>query len=138
MMEDIDGTNYVEYQTAPSLAWHPCLFGAEIIDNMVKSQFTNYMERMQKSDCKAEIKRLLDAGPPVWVSDKHGLPLPDGETHVVQLWHMADDRETSAMLEGAVDGEARTKLWDELKSIHATAEAADAAEAAEKAEEAGS
>ena len=51
---------------------------------------------------------------------------------------MADDRETSAMLEGAVDGEARTKLWDELKSIHATAEAADAAEAAEKAEEAGS
>ena len=35
MMEDIDGTNYVEYQTAPSLAWHPCLFGAEIIDNMV-------------------------------------------------------------------------------------------------------
>ena len=94
----------------------------------LKGQYTSYMERMQKTDCKAEMKRRLEAGPPIWISDKHALPLKDGETHVCKLWFMSDDREVSAMLEGACDGEERQKLWDELKSVHAASEEADANE----------
>ena len=117
MMEEIDESNYVEYQTSPSMKWAPALFCAEVIEHALANQYKSYMERMQKSDCKAEIKRLLEAGPPVWVADKHGMPLPEGETHVCRLWFMKDNREVSAMLEGAVDGAERQALWDELAAF---------------------
>ena len=122
MFEPIDETNYVEYQAAPSGKWRPCLYGAEMIEGLRTSQYKNYMERIQKSDCKAEMKRLMESGPPVWVTDKHACPLEEGETHVCKLWFMSDNREVSAMLEGACDGEERQKLWDELKSVHAVVE----------------
>ena len=128
MFEPIDETNYVEYQAAPSGKWRPCLYGAEMIEGLRTSQYKNYMERIQKSDCKAEMKRLMESGPPVWVTDKHACPLEEGETHVCKLWFMSDNREVSAMLEGACDGEERQKLWDELKSVHAASEEADANE----------
>ena len=137
MMEDIDHTNYVEYQTFPSLAWKPCLFAAETVESMhsgESNQYAQYMERIQKSDCKAEMKRLLDAGPPVWVGDEHAMPLPEGDTHVVKLWFMNGDREVSAMLRGATDGAARQALWDELRAVHAAAEAAEPAEGSAPAE----
>ena len=128
MFEPIDESNYVEYQAAPSGKWRPCLYGAEMIEGLRTSQYKNYMERIQKSDCKAEMKRLMESGPPVWVTDKHACPLEEGETHVCKLWFMSDNREVSAMLEGACDGEERQKLWDELKSVHAASEEADANE----------
>ncbi len=128
MFEPIDETNYVEYQAAPTGKWRPCLYGAEMIEGLRTSQYKNYMERIQKSDCKAEMKRLMESGPPVWVTDKHACPLEEGETHVCKLWFMSDNREVSAMLEGACDGEERQKLWDELKSVHAASEEADANE----------
>ena len=133
MFEPIDETNYVEYQAAPTGKWRPCLYGAEMIEGLRTSQYKNYMERIQKSDCKAEMKRLMESGPPVWVTDKHACPLEEGETHVCKLWFMSDNREVSAMLEGACDGEERQKLWDELKSVHAASEEADAAEKSEEA-----
>ena len=133
MFEPIDETNYVEYQAAPSGKWRPCLYGAEMIEGLRTSQYKNYMERIQKSDCKAEMKRLMESGPPVWVTDKHACPLEEGETHVCKLWFMSDNREVSAMLEGACDGEERQKLWDELKSVHAASEEADAAGKSEEA-----
>jgi len=127
MMEDIDESNYVEYESAPSGRWRPALYAAETVEHMHANQFKTWMERMEKSDCQAEIKRLLTAGPPVWIADKNGLPLDDGETHVSRLWFMNGDREVSAMLAGAVDGDARQTLWDELKSVHAAVAAADGA-----------
>ena len=127
MMEEIDASNYVEYQTFPSLRWRPALYCAEVVEHALANQYKTWMERMQTSDCAAEIKRLLDAGPPVWIADKHALPLADGETHVCKLWFMADDREVSAMLAGALDGADRQALWDELKMVHAAT--ADGAEA---------
>ena len=56
MFEPIDETNYVEYQAAPTGKWRPCLYGAEMIEGLRTSQYKNYMERIQKSDCKAEMR----------------------------------------------------------------------------------
>ena len=49
----------------------------------------------------------MEKGPPVWVSDQHGLTLPEGDTHVQQLWFMSDGQERSAKLAGALEGEER-------------------------------
>ena len=50
---------------------------------------------------------MMAKGPPVWVSDPHGLALPEGETHIQQLWFSSDGAERSAKLVGAVDGDER-------------------------------
>ena len=36
MYEDIDASNYVEYQTAPSMAWHPALYCADVAGGAVR------------------------------------------------------------------------------------------------------
>ena len=63
------------------------------------------------------MRRLLDAGPPIYVSDKHAMPVPEGDTHIIKLWYASDSQERSAVLEGALQGAARDELWDELKEF---------------------
>ena len=118
-MEDIteeDG-NYVEYQTSPSMLWHPCQYERSVVENLLKTQFHDYVEKVRTTDCQAELRRLLSSGPPIYISDKHAMPLPDDETHICTLWFAGDDTEMSAKLDGAVEGEERQKLWTELKSF---------------------
>ena len=109
----------MEYQSYPSGLWHPALFEASIIEQLLAEQFPQYVERVKKTDCQAELKRLLAKGPPIYIEDKHALPLDEtvGDTHVVKLWFARDNREVSAKLIGAVEGEERQALWEELKQF---------------------
>lgn len=73
------------------------------------------MERVKKTDCQAELRRLLAAGPPIYISDKHAMPMDDDDEYICQLWIRQEER--SAKLDGAPEGEERQKLWDELKQF---------------------
>jgi hypothetical protein len=118
-MEDIteeDG-NYCEYQTEPSGKWHPSLFSSDVVKQLIETQFHQYMKAVQQPDCKAELRRLLKKGPPIWVEDKHALALPEGDTHVSKIWFAKDNTEISAKLDGALEEEPRQKLWDELNEL---------------------
>ena len=107
----------VEYQTYPSMKWLPALYEQSVIDQLVKTQFHTFVERVKTTDCQAELRRLLATGPPTFVEDKHAMPLPEGDTHVIKLWYMSDGQERSAKLDGAVEGEERLALWEELKQF---------------------
>ena len=87
---------------------------------------------MQKSDCARELRRLLTAGPPIWLADKNALPLSEGESHICKVWFSKDNREVTAQLKGAVTGEERQALWDNLKQFLEIAEAEKAKEEAAK------
>lgn len=118
-MEDItveDG-NYVEYQSHPSMKWQPAQFELCVIQQLIETQFEQYINLVKKTDCQATLRRLLEKGPPIYVADKVALPLDDGDTHVCKLWFGADGQEHSAKLKGAVEGEARDKLWAELREF---------------------
>jgi len=118
-MEDIsmeDG-NYVEYQCYPSLRWKPALYEQAVIEKLLSEQFHQFVNRVKTTDCQAELRRLLAKGPPVYLSDEHALPLEDGDTYVVKLWFASDNLERLAKLEGAVEGDDREKLWNELREF---------------------
>ena len=101
----ITNNEYVEYQTVPSGKWHASLFGYETIQMLLNTQFNNYIENIQKTDCKKELKRLLDLGPPIWISDIHGLPIPKGDTNISKLWYMKNNLETTARLNNSLIGD---------------------------------
>lgn len=114
--------NKVEYQCYPSLKWKPSLFEASVIQQLLHTQFQNYLTRVKSTDCQAELKRLLKSGPPIYIYDKHGLPLDEegssgGDTHVCKLWFASDGKERSAKLTNALEGEERERLWQELKEF---------------------
>lgn len=115
---EADG-NYVEYQTAPSGAWHPSRFCVTAVKRLLNTQYSDYMSNVRKADCEADLKRRLAKGPPIWLEDKHGLPLPDEDTHVCRIWMAVDGEysEYSAKLRGCVEGEERMALWEELKKF---------------------
>lgn len=118
-MEDIteEEGNYCEYQTAPSGAWHPALFAADVVQQLLETQFHQYVKGVQHADCKAELRRLVAKGPPVYIEDKHALALPEGDTHVCALWFARDGQERSAKLDGALEGAAREAFWAELREL---------------------
>lgn len=65
-----------------------------------------------------ELTRLLDAGPPVYLKhDKDALPVPEGDTHIANIWFMDGDETISAKLDGAVEGEEREQLWEQLRQF---------------------
>ena len=75
--------------------------------------------------------RLMEKGPPVWVSDPHGLPLEEGvDTHVDMLWFASDGAERSAKLKDALEGEERQTMWDEHQMLFKALQEGEAAEAA--------
>jgi hypothetical protein len=136
-MEDIteEEGNYVEYQTAPSMRWQPCLFERDSVQMLLGSMFHSYMKRVKETDCQAELRRLLAAGPPVYVSDKNALTLPEGDTHVCKLWYASDPaEEKSSKLAGAVEGEERERLWEELRGFLTEEKDAEEVEAEGKGE----
>ena len=115
--DDIDEETYCEYQTAPSMLWYPSKYSAEVVQELIDTQFKNYVDNVQKSDCARELRRLLTAGPPIWLADKNALPLSEGESHICKVWFSKDNKEVTAQLKGAVTGEERQALWDNLKQF---------------------
>ena len=99
------------------MKWKPALYEQMIVQKLLDEQFETFVERVKKTDCQAELRRLLDKGPPIYVEDKHAMPLDDGDTHIVKLWYASDNTERSAKLKGAVEEDERDKLWTELKEF---------------------
>lgn len=99
------------------MKWKPALYEKSVIEQLLQDQFGKFVERVKTTDCQAELRRLLAAGPPIYIEDKHALPLDEGDLYVVKLWFAEDDLERSAKLEGALEGIARDKLWKELNEF---------------------
>jgi hypothetical protein len=45
------------------------------------------------------------------------LAIEETDTHVCKLWFAVDGQERTAKLKGAVEGEEREKLWNELREF---------------------
>ncbi|CEG38157.1 Protein involved in establishing cohesion between sister chromatids during DNA replication [Plasmopara halstedii] len=103
--------------TSPSGLWHSALFCADVVEQLLTTQFHTYMKKVQEADCKAELRRLVAKGPPIWLEDKHAMPLPEGDTHIIQVWFARDNVERSAKLDGAVEDKAHELLWAELRQL---------------------
>jgi hypothetical protein len=105
---------------------------------MLAEQFQRYLDDVEKAarDCAAAVRRLVNKGPPMYINDAHGLPLPEGDLHVDLLWFSDDDTEVSAFLkvimsrksspcqqfsdkknQGALQGEEREELWNSQKEV---------------------
>jgi hypothetical protein len=98
------------------MKWKAANFEMSTVQQLLDDQFESYVERVKKTDCQAELRRLLEKGPPIYIYDKHGLPLEDDE-YVVKLWFSSDRKERSGKLKGAVEGEERDALWEELNQF---------------------
>jgi len=91
-------------------------FSSLLYKKLLDSQFETYLDRVKKTNCQAELRRLLAAGPPIYLSDKHGLPLDDEcDEYVINLWYACDGKERSAKLKGALEGVEREELSQSLK-----------------------
>ena len=104
-MEDItlDDGNYCEFQTMPSGKWHKSLYSSSVVQRLINTQFSEWTAGVRKADCAADLKRRLGKGPPIWVEDKHALPVPEDDTHISRVWFSEDGKEYSAKLKGCVE-----------------------------------
>ena len=103
-------------------------FGAYIsgVAHATRCEGCQLCDKRRSLCCASEVCRLLDTGPPIWISDQDGaqpdpdggLRLPDGDTHIAKFWYASDDTERSGKLDGALEGLERLALWDKLRQMH--------------------
>ncbi|KAH9261479.1 hypothetical protein BASA81_000135 [Batrachochytrium salamandrivorans] len=129
--EEIDETNYVEYQTLPSGTWHACNYSQETVEHLLESSYKMYLGDIEKAskDCAAAVRRLVTKGPPLYLSDcNHGdaIPVPEGDTHVDKFWFMNGNVTVSGVLPDAAQGDARAALWASQRETLAAMEASEA------------
>mmetsp|Transcript_27422 Transcript_27422/g.56157 ORF Transcript_27422/g.56157 Transcript_27422/m.56157 type:complete len:162 (+) Transcript_27422:147-632(+) len=135
MFDDITEENYCEYQAMPSGKWFPAKFCDTVVEEMIKTQFSKYLDDVGKAsrDCAAAVRRLVIKGPPLYLADPHGLPIPEDDTHIGAVWYCNGNRTESAKLQGALEGKAREELWEGQKAVLASMEAAETAATEEAA-----
>jgi len=109
--EDIDDSNYVEYQTCYGSKWYPSKFCMTCVEMLKDSQFTKYVNDLANTTCAKEQKRLIDQGPPINIHDPHGFPESVGE-ELYSLWYFVDKQVRSAKLTGSLEGEERAKYCE--------------------------
>ena len=71
----------------------------------------------------------------IWIEDKHALPVPEDETHICRVWYADTGHEYTAKLKGALEGDERQALWDELAAFLGPPEELAAEEAKEEPKE---
>ena len=142
---DLDKDCYVEYKSVLDGPWLPAKFCEMCVSYLITTQFNKYKDSLANTKCKAEMRRLVEAGPPVNVYDKTALPCESesegkGEEkdststststtkdtskngEVVALWFMSDGKEHSPKLSGSLVGEARNAYWAEVKAFYSADE----------------
>ena len=124
----LENGQYCEYRTVPSGKWHSSKYSAAIVRHLLKTQFQKYLDDVEKAskDCAAAVRRLIKTGPPVFLSDKEALTIPEGDDCIDQVWFRDTNETVSAKLEGCLEGEAREALWNDQKETLAAMEAAEA------------
>jgi len=71
---DLDKDCYVEYKSVIDGPWLPAKFCEMCVSYLITTQFNKYKDSLANTKCKAEMRRLVEAGPPVNVYDKTALP----------------------------------------------------------------
>jgi len=111
---DIDESNYCEYQSS-SGKWYPSPYCDDVVKHLVATQFEKYRQDCDKCTCKRQMRRFIERGPPIWLSDQ-ALPVEDGE-HITNVWFSSENTTESAKLTGALVGQERKELWNHYKVI---------------------
>ncbi len=73
---------------------------------MLDQQFQRFLDDVEKAakDCAAAVRRLVNKGPPMYISDPHGLPIPEGDSHIAKIWFANEDTEVAALLKVILGG----------------------------------
>ena len=114
--DSLDATNQIKYKKEGS-DWFDANFCSTCILYMRDTQYSNYIEKVRTTDCKSELTRLLEQGPPIWLFDSKMFPEVSESEHVSELQY--DGTVVSAKLIGAMEGDERTKVLEELRQLRA-------------------
>ena len=111
-LEPITLEEYVEYKTSPSNTWHSAKISKETLLYLVDSQYDKYLSDFDHAakDCAAAVRRLINEGPPEYVNEPNGLPLPEGDKYVSELWLAKENKIISARLKNSLAGIVRRHI----------------------------
>jgi hypothetical protein len=83
---------------------------------MIDTQYQAWIESVKNATCPKELQRLIDQGPPIWLYDTIAFPVQP-EDHVVEIGYDNPMISISAKLVGAVEGDAREQVWQEMRAV---------------------
>ena len=76
--EDLAAETYVEYRVAPDAPWLAAKFCEPCVLTLLDTKFEAYMSGVASATCKAELRRYMARGPPVYLEDPTGFKVEEG------------------------------------------------------------
>ena len=107
------------WRSANSHEWTVSKYCYACVERVKNDSFNNYIDSVKTATCPKQLRKLIDDGPPIYVSDQRIFPVsPDDHVHEFRRIHPDSTEELiSARLTGSVIGEEREQLWKELQAI---------------------
>jgi len=114
-LDTLSEENFVLYKDNEQSDWKPCQYCSTCIKHMLKTKWENYVQAVDKADCVAELRRLLDKGPPINFRDP-SIKCDNERSEVHKFYYSGCEQ--SAKLEGSLVDEEREKwLADQKETL---------------------
>lgn len=112
--DEITKDNYVLYKDKEDTLWLKSNYCKSCIQYLISTQWERYVDSVDKANCAAELRRLLELGPPINLREKSFI-CNNERSEVYKLYY--DSGEQSAKLNGSLTG---VELDDWLKNQQET------------------
>ena len=110
-MDDITIENYVLYKDQENNEWKSCYYCSICIKYMIDTQWDNYINSIEKVDCAATLRRLLEMGPPINFRDK----TIECNNEVYKFYYSGQEQD--AKLKGSLIGKERDEWIENQRNI---------------------
>jgi len=104
------------YKTRLNNKWEPFNWCIECVRHMINTQYQAWIESVKNETCPGALQRLIDQGPPVWLYNATTFPV-QLDDHVIEIGYDNPMISISAKLVGAVEGDAREQVWQEMRAV---------------------
>jgi hypothetical protein len=104
------------YKTRLNTEWVPFNWCIDCVRHMINTQYQAWIESVKNATCPKALQRLIDQGPPIWLYDATTFPVQPDD-YVIEIGYNNPVVSISAKLTGAVEGDAREHVWNEMKAI---------------------
>jgi hypothetical protein len=107
------------WRSMNSHEWTPSKYCFACVTRVRNDNFNSYIESIKTATCPKQLRRLIEDGPPIYVSDPTTFPVTPGD-HVHEFKRVFPDGTeeiVTARLVGSVIGEEREQLWRELQGV---------------------
>lgn len=111
---DIETNEVVYYCDSDKQEWIVSKYCYNCLNYMLNNDWLTFVDKINNTDCLAELRKMVKIGPPINIRDPVGLPCNNQSGEVYMFKY--NNKLMDAKLNGSLVNIERDIYWDEIKN----------------------